>query len=415
NGNLKILSNAVGEHSVLSNIIKLVTDAQRRKPKIQRLGDAVSAWFVPFVLIVSLLTLGVCYGFLELDFQASLLRAVAVLVIACPCAMGLATPTAVMVGLGRAAKHGILIKGADTAERLAGVQTVIFDKTGTLSTGQFIVSKIDTRLEDTEYIKSVVLSLERYSSHPIARSLVSSFKDAKEIKFQEVQETKGVGIKGKDSLGNVFEIRGNVNRVSENDILENDLLVLKNGNVIGELSIADEIKKEAFFTINELNELGIRSVLLSGDSKEKCEKIAQLLGITQVYAQKKPDEKLSLVQEISESSTSAFVGDGINDAPSLAGASVGISLSDATEAAIQSAQVLLLHSRIDYLVTAIKLSRLTYSTIKQNLFWAFCYNIVAIPMAAAGCLSPMLAALAMAMSDVVVIGNSLRLRTAGLN
>lgn len=414
-GNLKIRSSAVGEHTVLANIIRLVKEAQRSKPRIQRLGDLVSAWFVPFVLIVSFLTLGISYGFLGISFQASLLRAVAVLVVACPCAMGLATPTAVMVGLGRAAKHGILIKGADTAEKFAVVQTVIFDKTGTLTTGNFSVHQLNIKDADADYIKSAISGLERYSSHPIARSLMTTFKGGQEIEFSEVREIKGVGIIGKDSQGNLFEIKGANDNQSSDTVLKHDILVFRNSELVAEIGITDEVKKESARVIHDLKKLGIHSVLLSGDTKDKCLHIAEVLGIDDVYWQKKPEEKLEIVKNLSQEKITAYVGDGINDAPSLSGAAVGVSLSDANEAAIQSAQVLLLHGRLDYLITAIKLSRLTYSTIKQNLFWAFCYNIVAIPMAAAGYLNPMLAAFAMAMSDVVVIGNSLRLRKKEIN
>ena len=402
-GNLKIRATAVGEHSVLAHIIRLVKDAQLNKPRIQRLGDVVSAWFVPAVLAISLLTFGVSWGFLGVGFQAALLRAVAVLVISCPCAMGLATPTAVMVGLGRAAKHGILIKGADTAETFAGIDMVLFDKTGTLTTGMFSIEKLDFIGGDEEATRAAIAGLEHYSSHPIARSLVRHIAAPRRLEFHEVEETKGAGIRGRGEDGSLYEIG--------REAQSGALAFTKDGTLRARIMLSDEVKPEAARVVQDLKALGVRTVLVSGDHREKCAQLAAQLGIDEVHAEKKPDEKLAIVRHLSAQARTAVVGDGINDAPSLSGASVGVSLSDATEAAIQSAQVLLLHGRLDFLVAALKISRLTYRTIRQNLFWAFFYNVIAIPLAAAGYLSPMVAAFSMATSDVVVILNSLRLRT----
>lgn len=402
-GNLKIRTTAVGEESVLAHIIRLVKDAQKNKPRIQRIGDVVSAWFVPVVLTISLLTLGISYGIFGITFQNSLLRAIAVLVIACPCAMGLATPTAVMVGLGRAAKNGILIKGADTAETFASVKNIIFDKTGTLTTGNFKIRDITYENEEKE-ICSAIAGLERYSSHPIAKSLVQELGGGTIHSFTQVKETKGIGISGRDAFGSFMEIRSA--RGEENG----DIVVLKDSRVVSSITIGDDLKPEGRSVIEELKSMNIRPVLLSGDTRKKSEHAAKELGINDVYWQKTPEEKLKIVKDLSSREITAFVGDGINDAPSLSAATIGVSLSNATEAAIQSAQVLLLHGRLDYLVSAIRISKLTYATIKQNLFWAFFYNVLAIPLAAAGYLNPMIAAFSMAMSDVIVIGNSLRLR-----
>lgn len=410
-GNIKIETTAIGEHSVLANIIRLVREAQRNKPRIQRLGDLVSSWFVPVVLTISLLTFGISFGFAGVTFQSALLRAIAVLVIACPCAMGLATPTAVMVGLGRAARHGILIKGADTAETFAGVQTIVFDKTGTLTTGTFRVRSVDFRGNDPGYVHAVVCGLERYSSHPIARSLLNALPCEKPVPFTSVHETRGLGVEGTDSDGNVFHIGSSRGERGEMYSGKNDVYVTRNKVLFATIKIEDELKPETPSVVRSLKEMEVETVLLSGDSSEKCENVARQAGIDTVFAEKTPEEKLRIVEKLSEGRITAFVGDGINDAPSLSRATVGISLSDATEAAIQSAQILLLHGRIDYLVHALMISRRTYQTIKQNLFWAFFYNVLAIPLAATGFLSPMIAALAMAASDVIVILNSLRLRT----
>ena len=409
-GNLKIRTTAVGEHSVLAGIIRLVKDAQNTKPEIQKLGDLVSSQFVPAVLVVSLLTIGISYGFLGISFQESLLRSIAVLVIACPCAMGLATPTAVMVGLGKAAKRGILIKGADTAETFASVRSIIFDKTGTLTTGKFSIERMEFRDKDTAYVKAAIAGLERYSSHPIARSLTAHLEVDRTVEFREVRETKGVGITGRDRNGDIFEITGADSACPGELTSGGNIAVFKNGDLTAKITIKDTLKPEAYSVMRDIRAMGIRSVLLSGDTEAECRRIAEELGMDEIYWQKKPEEKLEIVRELSRKHVTAFVGDGINDAPSLSGAAVGVSLSDATEAAIQSAQVILLHGGLDRLVTAIHISKLTYTTIRQNLFWAFFYNVISIPLAASGYLTPMVAAFAMAMSDVVVIANSLRLR-----
>ncbi len=402
-GNLKIRTTAVGEESVLAHIIRLVKDAQKNKPRIQRIGDVVSAWFVPIVLTISLLTLGISYGVLGVTFQSSLLRAIAVLVIACPCAMGLATPTAVMVGLGRAAKNGILIKGADTAETFASVKNIIFDKTGTLTTGDFRIRDI-SYVGDEKEIRDMTAGLERYSSHPVAKSLVKELGGGAVRSFTEVRETKGLGISGRDESGSLIEIR------AANGEEAGDIVVLKDSRIVSSMTISDDLKPEGRSVMEDLKVMNIRPVLLSGDTRKKSEHAARELGISEVYWQKTPEDKLKVVRDLSSADVTAFVGDGINDAPSLSAATVGVSLSNATEAAIQSAQILLLHGRLDYIVSALRISKLTYTTIKQNLFWAFIYNVLAIPLAAAGYLSPMIAAFSMAMSDVIVIGNSLRLR-----
>lgn len=413
-GSIKIKVEATGEDTYLANIIELVKSAQQRKPDIQRLADKISAYFVPIVVMITLFTFFISFFWVEIPFQKALLNSVAILVIACPCAMGLATPTAVMVGIGRVTKKGILIKGGKTLEQLASIRQIVFDKTGTLTTGQFKIKKITSPNEDIDQIKSILASVEKHSSHPIANSISRELKGAKEIKLKNIQELMGIGMKAEDENGNQFELGSYQIAKGLTDETEHDLFLLRNQELIATIDIQDELKPGAKSTIEYLKKKGIKTILLSGDNKAKCTYVAQELGIDDFYYGKLPDEKLKLVEELTDHMPTAMVGDGINDAPALAKATVGISLSNATEVAIDSSQVILLNGNLEHLKSALELSNQTLTTIKQNLFWAFSYNIVAIPIAALGFLNPMIAAFSMAFSDVMVIGNSLRLKTKPL-
>ncbi len=410
NGSIKVQVEAVGESTYLAQIIELVKIAQQNKPDIQRLADRVSAVFVPVVIILAVSAFLLAYYVLGVDLTGSVLRSVAVLAIACPCAMGLATPTAIMVGVGRVTRAGILIKGGKTVEQLAGVKQVVFDKTGTLTTGHFKVKQVKLFKGTEAEAVSILVSLEQKSSHPIAKSLVKEFKGAAEIPFNRTEEIKGSGMRGFDEDGNVYE-SGSF-QLARNLTTDNhfDVYILKNHELLAAIELQDEIKLEAKATISYLQNNGIRTVLLSGDRYEKCYQVATTLGMDAFYAERKPEEKLEIISQLSKELPTAMVGDGINDAPALAKATIGISLSNATEVAIDSSQVILLNGNLSYLTEAIKVSKATVITIKQNLFWAFAYNLVAIPIAMAGLLNPMVAALAMAFSDVVVIGNSIRLK-----
>ncbi len=411
-GSFKMQARAVGQRTVLANMIRLVAEARRGKAPIQRLADKVSAVFVPIVLGVALLTLAVSALVLELPFSEALLRAIAVLVIACPCAMGLATPTAISVGLGQAAKQGILIKGADTFERFAGIKRVVFDKTGTITSGNFKVVKIDLLGESENFVRSVIVALEERSSHPLAKSLRKQFVTTPALALQEISERRGYGMAGQDADGNVYEL-GSRDLDPALKGKTQDLFLLRNRELLAALTLEEDLKPNAAELIQELHQKGIQIVLLSGDRKEKCVALAEKLKIDLVYAEKKPEEKLKLIEDLEKDAPTAFVGDGINDAPALERASVGISLSDATQAAINSAKVVLLNGDLAHLSKALQVAQLTVRTIKQNLFWAFFYNALAIPLAAMGYMSPMLAALSMAFSDVIVIGNSLRIKVRG--
>lgn len=411
-GSVKLRATAVGENTFLAGMIRLVKGALKEKPQIQRVGDEVSAVFVPVVVLIALATFFLANFAFDVSFGNALLRAIAVLVIACPCAMGLATPTAVSVGIGQAAKHGILIKGGDTLERFSKIKKIIFDKTGTLTTGEFQIKNLEAFDRPLEFVKSIMAALERHSSHPIAISLLKAFGPCPAIELHDVQEERGVGIRGKDSNGDLFEICS-FPRVRELvPGVAHDIYLLENGKIVASLDIYDFLKPNTKIVIDALRSMQIEPILLSGDSQSKCASVGKQLGITEIYAEKLPHEKLEIIRKFEEKSPTAFVGDGVNDAPALSRAAVGVSLSDATEVAIHSAHVVLLKGEFSRLIQALRISKRTLSIIKQNLFWAFLYNVLAIPFAAIGYLSPTIACFAMAGSDVVVVLNSLRLRSS---
>ena len=409
-GTLKMKATKVGKDTALSQIIHLVRKAQSNQPPIQKLADKISAVFVPTVLLIAIATFLVSYLVVEIGFQKSMLHSIAVLVVACPCAMGLATPTAVMVGLGRAAKNGILIKGGTTMETIAKTKTVVFDKTGTLTTGSFSLKQIETSISETEF-KSILLGLEQYSTHPLAKAIVKAIEgDTKPLNMAEVREMKGLGIMGKDEKGNTY-MAGSYSIAAEfTPESQHNVYVLKNGQFVGWIDMEDTLRPDAVQCVDDLREDNVRTLLVSGDNAEKTTYIANKIGITEFYASKLPKEKLDIIEEMNKNGVTVMVGDGINDAPALAKADIGMAMSSASQVAVDSADVVLINSNLRSLNKAIGISKHTVLTIKQNLFWAFFYNILAIPVAAVGLLNPMIAALAMAFSDVIVIGNSLRLK-----
>jgi Cu+-exporting ATPase len=409
NGNLRMIATKVGSNTILSQIIELMKKAQASKPPVQKLGDKVAAIFVPAVILIALITFTLTYFLSDVGLQHSLMNAIAVLVISCPCAMGLATPTAVMVGLGRAAKNGILIKGGDTIEAVSNTKFVVFDKTGTLTTGKFSIH--DIKVEDgvdLEHIRGIIVAIEERSNHPIARSLVDGLRPLSQTRLilRNATEEKGLGMRAEDVDGNTYFL-GTGKTKSADDF---NLSLYKNQVLLAQISIDDTIKPEAASLIAGLKKMGIVPVLLSGDRKNRCLKVAQLVGITEVHAEKLPDEKLSVIDIYKQKGKTIMIGDGINDAPALTKADVGVSMNDASQVAIQSARVILLNTDLNSVIKFLQISRHTLLTIKQNLFWAFAYNVIAIPVAALGFLNPMVGAFTMAFSDVVVIGNSLRLK-----
>ncbi|HVX48924.1 MAG TPA: cation-translocating P-type ATPase [Chitinophagaceae bacterium] len=411
NGMVKAYVTAVGENTVMSHILKMVRDAQSEKPPIQQLADRISAIFVPVVVGIAAITFMANYFIAGTGAGESLLRSVAVLVISCPCAMGLATPAAIAVGLGRAARNGVLFKNARSLEVFKNIKQVVFDKTGTLTTGKFIVSGFyvqDNTITQDEF-KRLVYSLERYSNHPIARSIIKEWKTKETVSWSSFEEIKGQGIKAVDKQGNTFFAGSYIVAEALTTDAGHNVYIVKNNTLLGWVDVADELRQEAKPVVVMLQKAGIKTILLSGDRKEKCEAVAKELGIDEVIAQQNPAEKLERIAALSKLQPTAMVGDGINDAPALAKATVGISLSDASHIAMQSAQVVLMNFGLQHLPLALGLGKHTYTTVKQNLFWAFAYNVIAIPVAALGFLSPGIAALAMGFSDVVLAVNSVRL------
>lgn len=413
NGTIKAYVTAVGDDTVLSNILKMVKAAQGEKPPVQVLADKISAVFVPLVLSISVVTLLGNVLFTDIGFGQSLLRAIAVLVIACPCAMGLATPAAIAVGLGRGARNGVLFKNAKSLETFKDIKQVVFDKTGTLTTGHFEIR--DTKLFgeiDLVSFKSLAYSLEKYSNHPIAKCISGSWKSDNPIPWKNIEEIKGLGIKAVDKEGNEY-FAGSFDSLSDKSVEDgHNVYIQKNNVLIGWIDVADEIRPEAKEVIATLHKQGIRTILLSGDRQQKCEAVGFTLGIQEIIFEQSPADKLNKLDELTKAFPTAMVGDGINDAPALAKATIGISLSNASHIAIQSAQVILMNQGLKNLPMALGLGRRTYETIKENLIWAFSYNIVAIPVAALGMLGtwgPTYGALIMGLSDVVLALNSLRL------
>lgn len=409
-GTVKAQVTAVWNETVLSGILKMVKEAQGEKPPVQLLADKISAIFIPIVLVIAAATLVISWIVLK-EFTPALMRSIAVLVIACPCAMGLATPAAIAVGLGRAAKTGILFRNATSLETFKDIKQVVFDKTGTLTTGLFTIGNwqiTNPSVNESEF-KKIVFSLEKYSNHPIAKCISEAWKSKEQILWKNIEEVKGLGMQAEDKEGNRF-IAGSYKTVAGLTKEDNhNVYILRNGHFLGWIDVKDEIRPEAKRVIDYLHSKNIKTILLSGDRLAKCNELAVQLGIDTVIAEQTPEEKLNKIAELSAAAPTAMVGDGINDAPALAKATIGISMNEASQIAVQSAQVILMNHGLKNLPTALGLGKLTYLTIKQNLFWAFAYNIVAIPVAAFGFLTPTFGALVMGMSDVVLAINSVRL------
>lgn len=409
-GHVQVVAETVGKGSTLSKIIEMVKRAQADKPTIQKLADRISAIFVPAVLSIALLTFLLSWLAFDLSLSESIIHSVAVLVIACPCAMGLATPTAVVVGLGRASKSGILVKGGRTLETFNTVKQIVFDKTGTLTTGRLSIADLSAHGIEQETARSVIYSLERHSSHPIAKALQTQLAGAAVVELENVRETKGLGLSGVDAEGHSWQLGSFRLAEGLTQDLGHDLFLLKNQQLVATVDLEDELRPDAVETIQYLKQEGIVPVLLTGDREAKARAVATKLGIDKVLYEQLPDEKLTHIEALNQEMPTAMVGDGINDAPALARATVGISLGEATQVAIQSAEVVLLSGKLHSLKDLREISHHTVLTIKQNLFWAFFYNTLAIPLAAFGFLRPIIGAATMALSDVVVIGNSLRLK-----
>ena len=402
--------------STLSQIIELVKSAQKDKPKVQKLADRISAVFVTAVIAIAFITFLVSYFFLEIEARAALLNAIAVLVISCPCALGLATPTAVMAGVGRATGMGVLMKSGAVLESFSEIKYLIFDKTGTLTTGKFSLGEIRQEGDLTrEQLQALLKDMGKVSSHPISKSLSGySGPGINPYFFTEIKEVKGRGIQAviyegnSLFLGSAAWLKETTGQAAPEGF---DLFLFGPEKLVASLQIRDELKEGVKEVIQWFQKQGVHTVLLSGDRKVKCQLIADEVGIKEVYAAVLPEGKLEVIRAFKKKGKVAMVGDGINDAPALASADIGISVGEGSAAAIESSQIVILaNAGLMPLKTAYLISKKSLLTIKQNLFFSFLYNVIAIPVAAAGFLSPMIAAAAMAMSDVVVVGNSIRLK-----
>jgi len=418
---------ALGDNSVLGQIIKLVEEAQGSKAPIQKLADKIAGFFVPVVIGIAIITFTAWMIFgSEHTFVISMINAVAVLIIACPCALGLATPTAIMVGTGLGADRGILIKNGESLEIAHKLTTIVLDKTGTITEGSPVVSDIVTNNIPENELLSIMGSVEKRSQHPIAESIVNYAKN-KNVTFSEIESFNNIDGFGISAIINEnMVIAGNKKLMDQYSIKIDEIakkyeeftnsgksivFVGMNGELKGLLAIEDPIKETTKSAIEKIKKLGLNVVMITGDNKKTAKSIADKIGIENYYAEILPDGKAEIVKKLqNEGNIVAMVGDGINDAPALVTADLGIAIGTGTDVAIESSDITLIKGDLLNVLSAINISKGTIRTIKQNLFWAFIYNIIGIPLAALGILNPMMGALAMSFSSVSVVSNSLRLK-----
>lgn len=434
NGSFEFKTTRIGSDTTLSRIIKLIEDAQNSKAPIQAMADKISSWFVPFVILAAIVTFIVWFFLLGESFTFALMAFTAVVVIACPCALGLATPTAIMVGTGKGAEKGILIKGGEPLQAAKDITAIVFDKTGTLTHGKPVVTDVyEAGKLDRSEILAIAASIEKTSEHPLAEAIVAEATNAKLIlhKVSKFMALPGLGVEA--HINGMLYYLGNRKLIAEKvhadtselettlkeyeDSGKTAMLLGSENKIPGVIAVADTIKTTSKAAIEQLRDLGIEVYMLTGDNTRTAQAIARQLGITNVIAEVLPEDKASKIKELQASGYKvAMVGDGINDAPAIAQAELGIAMASGTDVAMETGGIVLMRNDVNDVVTAIQLSRETVSKIKQNMFFALFYNIVGIPIAArvfafAGLiLKPELAGLAMALSSVSVVTNSLTLR-----
>ena len=423
-GAFQMTATKIGQDTMLAQIVKLVADAQTGKAPIQKLADRIASVFVPAVLGLAILTaLGWLYA--TGDVYQSVIPAVAVLVIACPCALGLATPTAIMVGTGIGAKRGILIKNGEALEGGNRVDVVLFDKTGTLTEGKPRVAEIIARQSETDEVLRLAASVESMSEHPIAKAIVRAAQD-KGLPLAQVHDFEsltGRGVRGQVEgatllLGSPrLMIEQAIIAERDADIMRQEALartviaLAVDGKLAGIIAVGDTVKIDAKLAVDRLHADGVRTGMITGDNRDTAHAIAAEIGIDMVFAEVLPGDKVQQVQALqAQGKRVAFVGDGINDAPALVQADLGIAMGTGTDIAIEAGNIVLVKGSPLKVVEALLLSRRTFRTIRQNMFWAFFYNVAAIPLAALGLLNPMIAAAAMAVSSISVVANSLRIK-----
>ncbi|MEK6913011.1 MAG: copper-translocating P-type ATPase [Nanoarchaeota archaeon] len=420
-GILYIKATKVGKDTFLAHIIKLVEETQSEKIPIQILADKITRVFVPSILVLAALTFAGWFYFSS-DLSKAIAASVSVLVIACPCALGLATPTALMVGSGMGAKHGILIRKGEAMQTMKHVRIVVFDKTGTITKGKPEVTDIKSDVKEN-YLLEISASLEKLSEHPVARAIVEKAKLKRYKEVTNFKTLRGRGVEGK--IGKNDIVIGNRTLMKEKKISfdkfiksidkfesegKTTMIVAEKGKVIGVIAVADALKEDSILAIASLNSQGYETVMITGDNEKTARAIAKEAGISNVIANVLPEDKARKVEELQKKGMVAFVGDGINDAPALKQSNVGIAMGTGTDIAIESGDIVLAKGSLIGVVQAINLSKATFSKIKQNLFWAFAYNVVAIPLAVAGVLHPVVAEIAMALSSITVVTNANLLR-----